>query len=265
MHKKIAFCFLVYYRINLTDVWQEFFNNIDTNLYNIYIHYKVERPMGYFEPYKLENCIETKYENETIPLAYNILFRKAYEDPENFKFIILSDSCIPMKSFKYIYNHLTKDDKGYFYECKKSDCFPVCDTLIEYIEPEHISKSFNWFIINRNLVEALCFDKDNILTSYYSSVYAPAEFFYLTFIRKLNLENNIICFQGEPTHAPTFANWSSVDYKYPNTKEGLKEYTTISKNELLYLMNSPCLFARKFEAECITSLFKKEYILHITT
>lgn len=265
MNKKIAFCFLVYYRVNLSDVWEEFFNNIDKNLYNIYVHYKFERPMGYFESYKLDSCIETKYENQTIPLAYNVLFRKAHEDPENYKFIILSESCIPLKSFKYVYEQLTRDNNGYFFECNKSECFPNCDSLLKYIEPEHISKSFNWFILNRNLVESLCFDKDDILNTYYEPIYAPAEFFYLTYIRKLNLENNIICIQDKSTNATTFANWSSNEYKYRNDKEGLKTYKTISKEELLYLMESPCLFGRKFESECITSLFKKEYILHITT
>ena len=64
--------------------------------------------MKYFEKYKLNNCIETKYEDQTIPLAYNVLFREAYKDTDNYKFQILSGSCVPMKSFDFIYNKLIK-------------------------------------------------------------------------------------------------------------------------------------------------------------
>ena len=38
--KKIAFCFLIYDIINHEELWNIFFQNVDTNKYNIYIHYK---------------------------------------------------------------------------------------------------------------------------------------------------------------------------------------------------------------------------------
>ena len=30
--------------------------NIDNNKYNIYIHYKTDKPLKYFDKYKLNNC-----------------------------------------------------------------------------------------------------------------------------------------------------------------------------------------------------------------
>jgi hypothetical protein len=53
-----------------------------------------------------------------------------------------------------------------------------------------------------------------------------------------------------------------MDYKYPSNR-GLKNYTSITKDELLYLMNSKCLFGRKFNSECINYLLNKEYIQFI--
>jgi len=41
-----------------------------------------------------------------------------------------------------------------------------------------------------------------------------------------------------------------MDYKYPSTR-GLKNYSSITEDELLYLMNSKCLFGRKFNKDCI--------------
>ena len=250
---KIAFCFLIYDVINHEDIWNIFFNNVDKNKYNIYIHYKYNKPLKHFEKYKLNNCIETKYENQTIPLAYNILFREAFKDLDNYKFQIMSGSCIPMKSFDYIYNQLTLDNYGYFNVCPQSQCFPNCNYLLNVIDKQFISKSHNWFVLNRNLVENLCFD-DDFINKHYSSIYAPAEYFYYTFIKILNLENEIITTQNVANDATTFTNWAGMDYKYP-VSNGIKNYSSISEDELLYLLNSKCLYGRKFNIEC--SLNKK--------
>ena len=257
--KKIAFCFLIYDIINHEELWNIFFKDVDINLYNIYIHYKFNKPLKYFEKYKLENCIETKYENETIPLAYNILFREAYTDENNYKFIIVSNSCIPLKSFNYIYNKLTIDNYGYFNVTPQSQCFPNCNYLLQVIEKKNISKSHNWFILNRTLVENLCFDKDEFLKTHYKTIYAPAEYFYYTFIKILNLQDEIITTLNIANDATTFTNWAGMDYKYPSNRS-LKNYTFITEEELTYLLYSKSLFGRKFNRECITSLYNVKYI-----
>jgi hypothetical protein len=257
--KKIAFCFLIYDCIINEDLWNTFFNNIDPAKYNIYIHYKYNQPLKYFEKYKLNNCIETKYENQTIPLAYNILFREAYKDENNYKFQILSGSCIPFKSFDFIYNKLISDHYGYFNVCPQTQCFPNCNYLLNFINTKNISKSHNWFILNRKLVENLCFDKDDILNTHYNTIYAPAEYFYHTFIKILNLESEIIITENVANGATTFTNWEGMDYKYYSSY-GLKDYSSISEDELLYLINSKCLFGRKFNKQCINFLNNNKYI-----
>jgi len=257
--KKIAFCFLIYDEINHEELWNIFLKNVDKNKYNIYIHYKFNKPLKYFEKYKLNNCIETKYEDYTIPLSYNILFREAYKDSDNYKFQILSGSCIPMKSFDFIYNKLISDNYGYLNVCPQSQCFPNCDYLLKKMDKKFISKSHNWFIFNRKLVKKLCFDKDNILKKHYKKIYAPAEYFYYTFIKILDLENEIITTENIANDATTFTNWEGMDYKYPSSN-GLLNYTSITDDEILYLLNSKCLFGRKFNKECITLLNNKNYI-----
>jgi len=212
--KKIAFCFLIYDIINNEELWNTFFKNVDTNKYNIYIHYKTNKRLKYFEKYKLKTCIETKYEDYTIPLAYNILFREAYEqDNSNYKFVILSGSCVPLKSFDYIYHKLTSDNYGYFNQCPPNQCFPICNPLLKFIERKFVSKIHNWFILNRKLVNELCFDKDCLLPVLYKHVYAPAEFFYYTFIKVLELENEIITTVNLTNDATTFVNWCGTNYK----------------------------------------------------
>jgi hypothetical protein len=262
--KKLAFCFLIYDEIIYEDIWNTFFKNVDINKYSIYIHYKTNKPLKYFEQHKIPNCINTKYEDQTIPLAYNVLFRKAYEDENNYKFLILSGSCIPFKSFDYIYNKLTADNFGYFNVCPQSQCFPNCNYLLKIIDKENIAKSHNWFILNRNLVNKLCFDKDDFLNQHYKTIYAPAEYFYYTFIKILGLENEIITTLNIANDATTFTNWQGMDYKYPSSN-GLKNYNFISEEELEYLINSKSLFGRKFTKLCSSSLNNTKYINAITS
>ena len=56
-----------------------FFKNIDTNKYNIYIHYKYNKPLKYFEKYKLDNCIETKYADISF-VSTNLLIEASIND-----------------------------------------------------------------------------------------------------------------------------------------------------------------------------------------
>ena len=261
--KKIAFCFLIYDIINHEELWNIFFQNVDTNKYNIYIHYKFNKPLKYFEKYKLNNCIETKYVDVSIIHAHNVLFKQAY-DEGCYKIISLSQSCIPFKSFDYIYNFLTTDDFGHFNIMPQNQCFPRCDSLINYYDKNVIQKSYNWFILNRKICESIInYDKQKI-DNEYGCIYCPEEHYFITNIFCNNLQDNIITTPNLANDATTFTNWEGMDYKYPSNR-GLKNYTSITEDEILYLMNSKCLFGRKFNSECMPSLSNNKYIEFITS
>jgi len=262
--KKIAFCFLIYDGINQEELWHHFFKNVDKNKYSIYIHYKYNKPLTYFEHCKINNGIPTKYENETIPLAYNVVLRNAYMDADNYKFIMVSGSCVPFKSFDFMYNQLMNDNYGYFTVCPPIQCFPNCNSLLNVMERKFIAKSHNWFILNRKLLENLCFDKDDILKQHFNTIYAPAEYFYYTFVKLLNLENEIITSSDLiPNDNITFTNWGIPSYKYPSTS-GFKTYSFFDEEELDYLLNSKCFFGRKVDSKC-PLLANKKYMDCITS
>jgi hypothetical protein len=261
--KKIAFCFLIYDVINHEELWNLFFKNIDTNKYTIYIHYKVNRPLKYFEKYKLDNCIETKYADVSIIHAHNVLFKRAYEDGCD-KIISLSQSCIPFKTFDYIYDFLSKDNLGHFNIMPNSQCFPRCDSLIKYYDKNIINKSSNWFILNRKMCEFVVYYDKLKINEEYGNIYVPEEIYFITSIFNNNLQNEAIITPNVANDATTFTNWEGMDYKYPSNR-GLKNYSSITEEELLYLLNSKCLFGRKFNRECFISLFNTKYIDFITS
>jgi hypothetical protein len=256
--KKIAFCFLIYDHIENGELWNIFFQNIDESMYNIYIHYKINRPLKYFEKYKLDNCIETKYADVTLIHAHNLLFKKAYDDG-CYKIISLSQSCIPFKSFHYIYDFLTANNYSHFNVMPQTQCFPRCDTLVNYYDLKYIQKSYNWFILNREMCNIVTsYTKEQINTEY-GYMCSPEEIFFITTLFYHNLQNEIVMTPNLSNDATTFTNWEGMDYKYPSLR-GLKNYTFISEEELNHLINSKCLFGRKFRRECLVYLLNKTYI-----
>ena len=260
---KIAFCFLIYDIINHEELWNLFFQNVDTNKYTIYIHYKTNKPLKYLEKYKLDNCIETNWGDITLTHAHRLLFEKAYHEGCD-KIISLSHACIPFKSFDYIYNFLTRDHFGHFNISPQTQCFPRCDSLLNFYDKNVIQKSSNWFILNRTICELIInYDKQNI-DNEYGSIISPEEHYFITFIFNNNLQDQIITTPNLSNDATTFTNWQDMDYKYLSCG-GLKNYSSITKDELLYLMNSKCLFGRKFDCESSNSLLDKEYIEFITS
>lgn len=275
---KLAFIFLVYSTINHESIWYDFFKNVDKSKYNIYIHYKTDVKLEYFDEYKAKNIINTKYADISIVKAQNYMLKEALLDVDNTHFIFLSGSCIPFKSFDYIYNIL--DSKfSYFHIADKEECLPDCREALNYIDIEYLNKASQWCILNR---------KHSILlingANYYNHVYnhntlnylvwfnnsyAPDELCYLTFLARVynnNLKNEIIAtyYKDPPEYATTFANWEGMNYKYVSHNE-LKNYVYISENELTHLINSPCLFGRKFKQYSEYSLRNNIYIHHISS
>ena len=146
---------MIYDIINQEELWNEWFKNADKDKYNIYIHYKNNKELKYFNEYKLNNCIPTAYRKISIVHAHNILFKKAYDDG-CYKIVSLSQACIPLKSFDFVYDFLTKDDFSHFnMTVNKRGVHPRCKPAYEFIPQDKIRKSSNWFILNRNITEKI--------------------------------------------------------------------------------------------------------------
>lgn len=253
---KIAFLFLIYDEIVHEDIWAKFFEGVNPEKYNIYIHYKTDKPLKHFEKHKLKNCIETEFADISLIYANNLMLREALKDEQNKKFINVSQSCIPLKNFDYAYDFLTRDDKAHFFcAAKRHKCFPRCNSLLEYIPRTKIDKSNQWFILNRTIAERAAVEKSFYLDYLYKEVYAPEEHYYITLVNELGLQDMVNYTDTYMEQATTFVNWGvpGLKYKYKTdqkTKEHPKEYFEIKKKELDYLLNSPCLFGRKFNKDC---------------
>lgn len=256
---KLAFCFLIYDIINHEDLWNTFFTNVDNNKYNIYIHYKTNKQLKYFENYKLKYCIPTQYAHISLVLAQNLLLSEGLKDNENEHFIFLSGSCIPLKSFDYVYNNLNKS-YSYFNITPVSQCFPRCNDALHYIDRKYIHKTSQWCILNKKHAQLMIDKKEYI--KWFENNGCPDEHCYITNIFFNGLQNEIITTPNLATGATTFTNWADMDYKYVSN-HGLKNYSFIAIEEIVYLLNSKSMFGRKFTVECANSLNNDVYIKFI--
>jgi hypothetical protein len=178
--------------------------------------------------------------------------------------INVSQACIPFKSFDYIYDFLCKDDYGHFNISQKTQCFPRCNKLLNYYNKDIIQKSSEWFILNRNICKLVIMQDKLKINKEYGNIYAPEEHFFITEVFYNNLKHEIIMTPNLPNNATTFTNWADPHsrYKYKSNK-GLKNYNSIHKEEILHLLNSKCLFGRKFNVTCFKNFYIKEYITKI--
>lgn len=249
-NKKIAFCFLIYDEINHEDLWYEFFKNVDKNKYTIYIHYKNNIKLKYFEEYKIKNTVDTQWCNFNLVKAQILLYEEAIKDSENYKFILLSNSCIPVKNFDYIYNKLTKDNYSYVSKLRKYN-----------YNNKIIYKISQWSIVNREILKVAI--NTNSITYFINmnimNLYCPDEYYLINVIYNNNLEKYIVVCNNLYEYT-TYTHWKEC-YMYNNKcivftdsrilkNKSPYNYAHISNTELNYLINSQCLFARKFIKEC---------------
>jgi|TARA_Y100000389_G_scaffold114409_1_gene111583 hypothetical protein len=165
---KIAFLFLTYNNLKRAEIWDRFFDSKHSDKFTIYNHAK--------EPEKITDLLlKDKHISEHIETCWgcfgsveaNILMMKqALKDKQNKKFILVSDSCIPIVSFNTFYNEIMKDDKSIIniHYNNNPDRY---DNIINppFKKDEFIKHSAQGLIFNRNhtklIVNSLLNYKDN--------------------------------------------------------------------------------------------------------
>lgn len=147
--KKIAFCFLCKDRLKNMSLWKKFFTGHEDK-FNIYFHFSeknITAHKGFFNR-KIVPYQETSWGD--INRAIFSLYKRAFND-NNFKYILLSESCIPVKNFLFTYEYLTTDDKSFLcFQSHKPSTEWEKATLIQnlqrYIHNAKKSKNFMYKI-----------------------------------------------------------------------------------------------------------------------
>ncbi|KAI3849055.1 hypothetical protein MKX03_011498 [Papaver bracteatum] len=117
---KIAFLFLTRRNLPLDFLWETFFQNADAGNFSIYVHSEpgyvfdestTRSPIFYGR--QLKKSIQVLWGESSMIEAERLLFDEALQDPANQRFVLLSDSCVPLYNFSHIYNHMMSSSKSF--------------------------------------------------------------------------------------------------------------------------------------------------------
>ncbi|KAI4351224.1 hypothetical protein L6164_005602 [Bauhinia variegata] len=109
---KIAFLFLTNSNLTFAPLWEKFFHG-NQKLFNIYIHsdpsVSITAPGGVFSHRFIRSKSTQRASPTLISAARRLLATALIDDPLNQYFALVSQHCIPLHSFRFVYRYLFKD------------------------------------------------------------------------------------------------------------------------------------------------------------
>ncbi|XP_011007201.1 PREDICTED: uncharacterized protein LOC105112960 [Populus euphratica] len=127
---KIAFLFLARRDLPLDFLWDSFFKNVDAAKFSIYIHStpgfvfnETTTRSAFFYGQQLNYSIQVIWGESSMIEAEKLLLLAALQDPANQRFVLLSDSCVPLYNFSYLYSYLMSSSKSFVDSTKKRSRF----------------------------------------------------------------------------------------------------------------------------------------------
>ncbi|EPS60829.1 hypothetical protein M569_13971, partial [Genlisea aurea] len=107
---KIAFLFLTNSELYFAPLWELFFANVTLKQYNVYVHadplVRIPPPEGVFKGKIIPSKRTQRSSPTLISAARRLLATAMLDDPANAYFALISQHCIPLHSFDYLYNFL---------------------------------------------------------------------------------------------------------------------------------------------------------------
>ncbi|XVF81599.1 hypothetical protein PTKIN_Ptkin15bG0168100 [Pterospermum kingtungense] len=162
---KVAFLFLARRNLPLDFVWGTFFKNVDKEMFSIYVHSVPglvfngsNTRSAFFYGRQLNNSIQVAWGESSMIEAERLLFEAALHDPANHRFVLLSDSCIPLYNFSYVYKYLMSSPKSFvdsFVDAKEDRYSP---DMSPFIPKEKWRKGSQWIALIRKHAEVVVND-----------------------------------------------------------------------------------------------------------
>ncbi|KAE9604730.1 hypothetical protein Lal_00011033 [Lupinus albus] len=220
---KVAFMFLTPGSLPFESLWDKFFQGHEGK-FSVYVHASKTKPV-HVSRYFVNRDIRSDqvvWGKISMVSAERRLLANALQDPDNHHFVLLSDSCVPLYNFDYIFNYLMHTNIS-FVDCFK-DPGPhgngrYSEHMLPEVEMKNFRKGAQWFSLKRQ--HAVMVMADNL---YYSKFRAHCQ-------PGLHGKNCI----ADEHYLPTFfqivdpggiANWSVTHVDWSERKWHPKSYRT---------------------------------------
>lgn len=154
---KLAFMFLTVGPLPLAPLWEHFFRGGDRNQYSIYIH--SQTPSSSYSPDSVfygrhVRARVTKWGDISMCDAERRLLANALLDPQNERFILLSETCAPLRNFTFTYQYLVGSSQsfvGVFDDPSPVGRGRYDPRMLPEVSIEQWRKGAQWFEVSREL------------------------------------------------------------------------------------------------------------------
>lgn len=267
MLSKVAFLFLTVGDVYHEPNWVNYFAG-NEEYCSIYVHPKNGvSPQSYFAPYVIEERVPTRWENTM--KAQIALLREALKDPNNTKFVILSETTVPITSFKYAYDRILRHPYSEFYYAlypypaeKPMEMippytsqfyvnYPDKDRAFGDLKPLH--KNSTWIVLNRKHAQLMADDSTYI--DIFASAPHDTEHYPSSIISYHGLLHEVV------KEDLTFVVWCPETVSYPHFYRCIDQDCHVNcLTEAI--KDKKALFARKF-SQCCSLESLHEYLPEI--
>ncbi|XP_075512916.1 glycosyltransferase BC10-like isoform X1 [Primulina tabacum] len=285
---KISFLFLTPGALPFEKLWDKFFQGNERR-FSIYVHASKDKPV-HFSRYFINREIRSDkvvWGKISMVDAERRLLANALKDPDNQRFVLLSDSCVPLWDFDYVYNYLMHANTSFidsFEDPGPHGNGRYSKHMLPEVEKKYFRKGAQWFTMKRQhaiitMADSLYYTKFRDyckpgidgLNCYSDEHYLPT-FFYM------------FDPAGVSNWSVTHVDWSEMKWHPKSyraqdiTYELIRNITSIvdsvhaTSDKRREIQISPCmwngkqrpcyLFARKFLPETLDNLMKLIPITH---
>jgi len=275
--KKLAFLFLTIKNPNFPKLWDSYFRG-HKEKYSLYIHPKNPDLLTWHKASMIKNLQPTEW--GFITRAYMELLKAAYTNPDNYKFVTLSESCVPIQSFKQFHEAAINDPRSWIKKMNISKYNMLARIQTQKTEPKpaQFLKNYARFCLNRDHVRLLIekekkgqlefFHKMHVGDEFFLSVLYPLKNvrdFAVTYddwdyVHKKKAEirakiNNLKKMPSQNAQSEIDKLWAQFD----NIAKNPKTITNV-KPDLQQILKCDSYFYRKFSIESDIGNYWKEII-----
>lgn len=223
---KMAFLFLTRGPMELEMLWQLFFTDVPKELYNVYLHpapgYRYNQTTT-----KTDVFVGREIPSQAVDWgqmsmidAEKRLLKAGLEDPSNHRFVLLSESCIPLHSFSFVYDYLMGQTNSFIESYSTNLPGRYDPSMAPVVKEGDFRKGGQWFALRRDHAQVV-YAEEEVYDVFQKHCYwdwglnklcAPDETYIQTTLAVLGREKEI------HRRGITFTEW------YPTTRVHPKRY-----------------------------------------
>lgn len=234
VYMKIAFLFLTIDDIHFPHIWNKYFESVDKDKYSIYIHPKNPLNANWHNERIISELHPTEWGK--ITKAYIALLSAAFTDEDNQRFITISESCVPIRTFDALYAAIFHDNMSWIKQMKiskydYSERLKIISDETGHVSNRRFMKHYARFCLIRNHVSILLFKCQQEL-EYFHSMHVGDEFFLSVLIPYVDQSEWI-------DRAITHDDWDTIERQKNQIRNRIKSlYRQIDKSDREIQMSS---------------------------